>query len=164
MDSSPAPRRGPKRVRLLYARRVSLFTALVALPGFIITVTLLSLESWSLTAKATILFFELFAWWLLALALQEHATRPLQTLANVVAALREEDYSFRSAATTLAKVWRGRVACSWSARASNHQAKSSKNRIVALAVRLQDSNDSKVTVMMKPGKATRAVNRLTRRA
>ena len=96
MDSSPAPRRGPKRVRLLYARRVSLFTALVALPGFIITVTLLSLESWSLTAKATILFFELFAWWLLALALQEHATRPLQTLANVVAALREEDYSFRA--------------------------------------------------------------------
>ena len=96
MDSSPAPRRGPKRVRLLYARRVSLFTALVALPGFIISVILLSLESWSLAAKATLAFFELFAWWLLALALQEHATRPLQTLANVVAALREEDYSFRA--------------------------------------------------------------------
>ncbi len=30
------------------------------------------------------------------MALQEHATRPLQTLANVVAALREEDYSFRA--------------------------------------------------------------------
>jgi nitrogen fixation/metabolism regulation signal transduction histidine kinase len=44
----------------------------------------------------TILLFELFAWWLLAIALQEHATRPLQTLANVVSALREEDYSFRA--------------------------------------------------------------------
>jgi two-component system nitrogen regulation sensor histidine kinase NtrY len=96
MDSSPAPRRGPKRVRLLYARRVSLFTALVALPGFIITVILLWLQPWSLAAKATLVFFELFAWWLLAMALQEHATRPLQTLANVVAALREEDYSFRA--------------------------------------------------------------------
>jgi nitrogen fixation/metabolism regulation signal transduction histidine kinase len=96
MDSSPAPHRGPKRVRLLYARRVTLFTALVALPGFSVTLILLWLQPWSLTAKATILFFELFAWWLFALALQEHATRPLQTLANVVAALREEDYSFRA--------------------------------------------------------------------
>jgi two-component system nitrogen regulation sensor histidine kinase NtrY len=96
MDSSPAPRRGPKRVRLLYARRVSLFTALVALPGFVLTAILLWLEPWSLTGKATLLFFELFAWWLFAMALQDHATRPLQTLANVVAALREEDYSFRA--------------------------------------------------------------------
>jgi two-component system nitrogen regulation sensor histidine kinase NtrY len=96
MDSSPAPRRGPKRVRLLYARRVSLFTALVALPGFLITGILLWLEPWNLAAKATLVFFELFAWWLFAMALQEHATRPLQTLANVGAALREEDYSFRA--------------------------------------------------------------------
>src|SRR5882762_3718888 len=96
MDSSPGPRRGPKRVRLLYARRVSLFTALVALPGFLITAILLWLEPWGLAAKATLMFFELFAWWLFAMALQEHATRPLQTLANVVAALREEDYSFRA--------------------------------------------------------------------
>lgn len=96
MDSSPAPRRGPKRVRLLYARRVSLFTALVALPGFIMTIILLWLQPWSPTAKLTLVFFELFAWWMLAMALQEHVTRPLQTLANVVAALREEDYSFRA--------------------------------------------------------------------
>jgi two-component system, NtrC family, nitrogen regulation sensor histidine kinase NtrY len=96
MDSSPAPRRGPKRVRLLYARRVSLFTALVALPGFLMTAILLWLEPWSLATKGTLVFFELFAGWLFAMALQEHATRPLQTLANVVAALREEDYSFRA--------------------------------------------------------------------
>jgi nitrogen fixation/metabolism regulation signal transduction histidine kinase len=96
MDSSPGPRRGPKRVRLLYARRVSLFTALVALPGFLMTAILLWLEPWSLATKGTLVFFELFAWWLFAMALQEHATRPLQTLANVVAALREEDYSFRA--------------------------------------------------------------------
>ena len=42
------------------------------------------------------MFAELFVWWLLAMALQEQATRPLQTLANVIAALREEDYSFRA--------------------------------------------------------------------
>ncbi len=96
MGSSPAPRRGPKRVRLPYARRVSLFTALVALPGFLLTAILLWLQPWSLTTKLTLLFFEFFVWWILALALHEHVTRPLQTLANVVAALREEDYSFRA--------------------------------------------------------------------
>jgi nitrogen fixation/metabolism regulation signal transduction histidine kinase len=60
------------------------------------TAILLWLEPWSLATKGTLAFFELFAWWLFAMALQEHATRPLQTLANVVAALREEDYSFRA--------------------------------------------------------------------
>ncbi len=53
-------------------------------------------QPWSLQSKLGLLALELFAWWLLAMALQEHATRPLQTLANVIAALREEDYSFRA--------------------------------------------------------------------
>ena len=42
------------------------------------------------------MFTVLFLWWLLAMALQEQTTRPLQTLANVISALREEDYSFRA--------------------------------------------------------------------
>lgn len=103
MDSSSAgagdPRPGSpprKRVRLLYARRVSLFSFLVALPAFLVGGILLWIQPWSVEAKLTLLLFELFAWWMLALALQEHVTRPLQTLANVVAALREEDYSFRA--------------------------------------------------------------------
>ena len=80
-----------KRARLLYARRVGLFAALVALPGFILTVILLWLQPWGIEAKLTLFFLALFVWWMLALALQENATRPLQTLANVVAALREEE-------------------------------------------------------------------------
>src|SRR5882672_12730815 len=93
----PRPGNPPrKRVRLLYARRVSLFSFLVALPAFLVGGVLLWIQPWSVEAKLTLLLFELFAWWMLALALQEHVTRPLQTLANVVAALREEDYSFRA--------------------------------------------------------------------
>jgi nitrogen fixation/metabolism regulation signal transduction histidine kinase len=38
----------------------------------------------------------LFIWWIFAMALQEQTTRPLQTLANVIGSLREEDYSFRA--------------------------------------------------------------------
>jgi nitrogen fixation/metabolism regulation signal transduction histidine kinase len=57
---------------------------------------LIVLQPWSVESKCALLFAELSAWWLLALALQEQTSRPLQTLANVIAALREEDYSFRA--------------------------------------------------------------------
>jgi nitrogen fixation/metabolism regulation signal transduction histidine kinase len=54
------------------------------------------LQPWLLESKLSLICLELFVWWLLAMALQEQTTRPLQTLANVIAALREEDYSFRA--------------------------------------------------------------------
>jgi two-component system nitrogen regulation sensor histidine kinase NtrY len=86
----------PKRVRLLYERRVSLFALLVALPALLTSGIFVWLQAWTLESKLALLFAELFVWWLLAMALQEQTTRPLQTLANVISALREEDYSFRA--------------------------------------------------------------------
>jgi two-component system nitrogen regulation sensor histidine kinase NtrY len=80
----------------LYERRINLFSLLVALPGMIVGAILIWLQPWSGESKWALLLAELFAWWLLAMALQEQTTRPLQTLANVIAALREEDYSFRA--------------------------------------------------------------------
>ena len=85
-----------KRVRLLYERRVNLFSLFVAIPGLLVSGIFIWLQPWTLESKLALLFTELFVWWLLAMALQEQATRPLQTLANVIAALREEDYSFRA--------------------------------------------------------------------
>src|SRR3954469_5338955 len=100
MGSSPhgrlIGRSKPKKVRLLYARKVSIFSFLVALPGIIVSTIFIWQESWSVQSKFGLFALMLIAWGLLAMALQEHATRPLQTLANVVAALREEDYSFRA--------------------------------------------------------------------
>ncbi len=94
---NPGARKPPrKRVRLLYERRISLFSFLVALPGLVVSGTFIWLRPWSFESKAALFFFELFVWWLLAMALQEQTTHPLQTLANVIAALREEDYSFRA--------------------------------------------------------------------
>jgi len=93
----PGARKPPrKRVRLLYERRINLFALLVALPGMIVGGVFVALQPWSLESKCALLFAELFVWWLLAMALQEQTTRPLQTLSNVIAALREEDYSFRA--------------------------------------------------------------------
>jgi two-component system, NtrC family, nitrogen regulation sensor histidine kinase NtrY len=88
--------RPKKRTRLLYENRISLYSFLVALPGLIVSGVLVWLQSWSLGSRLTVIGAEIFVWWLFALALQEQTTRPLQTLANVIGSLREEDYSFRA--------------------------------------------------------------------
>jgi len=97
MGSSPAIRRpSKKRARLLYENRISLYAFLVALPGLLVSGIFVWLQPWTLGSRLSLIAVELFAWWLLALALQEQTTRPLQTLANVIGSLREEDYSFRA--------------------------------------------------------------------
>jgi two-component system, NtrC family, nitrogen regulation sensor histidine kinase NtrY len=94
---NPTLRKPPRtRVRLLYERRISLFSLFVALPGMLLSGVFIWLQAWSLESRFALTFVELFLWWLLAMALHEQTTRPLQTLANVIAALREEDYSFRA--------------------------------------------------------------------
>ncbi len=98
-SSSPAPRpssRPRKRARLSYEHRVNLYCFLVALPGLLVSTVLVWIQPWALESRLGLITLELFAWWLLALALQEQTTRPLQTLSNVIGALREEDYSFRA--------------------------------------------------------------------
>ena len=85
-----------RKHRLLYEHRISLYSFLVALPGLLLTGVLVWLQPWSLESRLSILGAELFVWWILALALQEQTTRPLQTLSNVISSLREEDYSFRA--------------------------------------------------------------------
>src|ERR1700682_3332342 len=96
-NPTPTFRKPPrKRVRLLYERRIGLFALFVALPGMLLSGVFIWIEPWSVESKFALTFVEVFVWWLLAMGLQEQTTRPLQTLANVVAALREEDYSFRA--------------------------------------------------------------------
>lgn len=92
----PKSSRPRKRSRLLYEHRVSLYSFLVALPGLLVGTVLVWMQPWSTESRLALVFVELFIWWLLASALQEQTTRPLQTLANVIASLREEDYSFRA--------------------------------------------------------------------
>src|SRR6202041_3517387 len=96
--SGQAKTRNPprKRVRLLYERRISLYAVFVALPGILVCGILIWQQPWMRESKLALSFAVLFAWWILALALHEQIIRPLQTLANVLAALREEDYSFRA--------------------------------------------------------------------
>lgn len=92
----PKPSGPRKRTRLLYENRISLYSFFVALPGLLVSAVLVWMQPWSVESRLALLAVELFAWWLLALALQEQTTRPLQTLANVIGSLREDDFSFRA--------------------------------------------------------------------
>src|SRR5215471_8152513 len=92
----PMSSRPKKRTRLLYERRISLYSFLVALPAMIVSGVLIWIQPWTTGSRVALIGAELFVWWLLALALQEQTIRPLQTLANVIGSLREEDYSFRA--------------------------------------------------------------------
>src|SRR6516164_4383396 len=85
-----------KTHRLIYERRMALFAVLAALPGVVLGTVLVWVQLWSRDVKIATTIFELLLWFLLTLALLEQIVRPLQTLANVVSALREEDYSFRA--------------------------------------------------------------------
>lgn len=97
MGSSSTPTSRPrKRSRLLYERRISLYSFLVALPGLLVAAVLVWKQPWTTESRVLLIVAVVAAWWLLAVVLQEQTIRPLQTLANVVGSLREEDYSFRA--------------------------------------------------------------------
>lgn len=94
--SAARTRKKVKRTRILYERRIAFFALLAALPGLIFGTVLIWIHNWSTDTKIAFTALELFLWFLLTLALLDQVVRPLQTLTNVVGALREEDYSFRA--------------------------------------------------------------------
>ncbi|HVP54980.1 MAG TPA: ATP-binding protein [Candidatus Eisenbacteria bacterium] len=85
-----------KRHRLLYERRIAIFAVLAALPGVAVALAFLWTHNWARDVKIMVTVFLFFVWFILTLTLLEQIVRPLQTLSNVVSALREEDYSFRA--------------------------------------------------------------------
>src|SRR5258708_15184763 len=91
---STATRR--KRQRAPFERRVTRLSILFVAPALLVSGILIWLQPWSLQSKLMILGAESFASLLIGSALHDHIVRPLQTLANVVGALGEEDYSFRA--------------------------------------------------------------------
>src|SRR5215470_9821220 len=100
MGSSPgrvtSTTRKRKPQRAPFERRVTRFSVLLVAPGVLISGILIWLQPWSGETKLILIAAELLACLLAGAALHEHIVRPLQTLANVVGALRDEDYSFRA--------------------------------------------------------------------
>jgi two-component system nitrogen regulation sensor histidine kinase NtrY len=85
-----------RRHRLTHERRVLLLALLAGLPGAAATLGLLyagdhdPATTWTLGALIVV------AWLGFAFAAQAAVVRPLQTLSNLLAALREEDFSFKA--------------------------------------------------------------------
>jgi two-component system, NtrC family, nitrogen regulation sensor histidine kinase NtrY len=82
--------------RQSFEARIIRFSVLLVGPGFLVSGILVSLQPWTLQSKLLLLGSEVFACFLIGAALLDHIIHPLQTLANVVGALRQEDYSFRA--------------------------------------------------------------------
>ena len=97
---TPVPRQrlslGPTRRRLKYELRIRLWLTALALPPILSTALLAYQQSRSpliaIAASAALVMI-----WAIACAyFFEQLIRPLQTLSNVVSALREDDFSFRA--------------------------------------------------------------------
>jgi len=97
--NSPRPRRiplGRSGRRLSFERRMRVWMTALALPAVVLGGFLLAKTGASLAMMlvAGVVFAVL--WLIAASAFTEQIIRPMQTLANVVAALREDDFSFRA--------------------------------------------------------------------
>jgi len=86
-----APRENPDHEKLVL--RLALFTGL---PGVIGTAVLLWRGGYSAKVQWTFDLLVAGSWLIAAFVLRERVVRPLQTLSNMLAALREGDYSIRA--------------------------------------------------------------------
>jgi two-component system nitrogen regulation sensor histidine kinase NtrY len=88
-----APRR---RRRFPHDRRIQLLALGAGLPALVLAAFLLSRSDLSPRTQWTLLVLVVLAWLVLASSAREAVTRPLQTLSNLLGAMREEDFSFRA--------------------------------------------------------------------
>src|SRR5204863_7950369 len=79
-----------------HERRVLQLALLAGLPGIVVSLVLLWRDNYGAKVQWTLGLVVLGSWLLTALVLRERVVRPLQTLSNMLAALREGDYSIRA--------------------------------------------------------------------
>ncbi len=82
--------------RLSFERRLRLWLYLLGLPMLVLCWLWMQQRSVEFLVQALVMFVAAVGWMFLISLLMEQIIRPMQTLANVVAALREADYSFRA--------------------------------------------------------------------
>ena len=90
------PKAAPKQRRLAHEQRVFYYALLAGLPALIVAGTLLLTGDFTPKVLWTLSLVMILFWLGFALALREHVVRPLQTMANLLTALREGDFSTRA--------------------------------------------------------------------
>jgi nitrogen fixation/metabolism regulation signal transduction histidine kinase len=83
------------RIKLSFDTRILLMTLLISLPGALVAELFLWLGDHSMELKWTVTLFIAVAWAIGSSMMHAQVVRPMQTLSNMVAAIREEDFSFR---------------------------------------------------------------------
>src|SRR5215211_8948809 len=78
-----------------FERRVTLLSLAAGLPAVALCAFLLWYDGYSAQVQWTIDLFLVLAWLGISLNLKQRIVRPLQTLSNILAAIREGDYSIR---------------------------------------------------------------------
>jgi nitrogen fixation/metabolism regulation signal transduction histidine kinase len=81
---------------LRHEHRILLLVVLAALPAAVVALAVLWSGDFTPKVQWTLTVAIALGWWGFALAAQERVQRPLQTLSNLLAALREGDYSIRA--------------------------------------------------------------------
>jgi two-component system nitrogen regulation sensor histidine kinase NtrY len=81
--------------RLTYERHIQLLALAAGLPGSLVALVLLWTGSYSSNAAWTLTVLILILWLGFAAALRQRVVFSLQTLSNLLAAMREEDFSLR---------------------------------------------------------------------
>jgi len=87
---------GGSRRRLSFERRIRIWLYALGAPALVLCWVLVWQHAVGAANQALILLVFAAVWAFAVSLLTEQIVRPLQTLANVVAALREDDYSFRA--------------------------------------------------------------------
>jgi nitrogen fixation/metabolism regulation signal transduction histidine kinase len=81
--------------RLKFERRVTLLALAAGFPGVALSAFLLWLDGYSSRVQWTVDLLLVCFWLSIAASLKNRVVRPLQTLSNILAAIREGDYSIR---------------------------------------------------------------------
>jgi PAS domain S-box-containing protein len=81
---------------MTHDRRLLLMTLAAGLPGVLAAFVLLALGGYSWSLRLSLGGVILFLWALVAFAARDRIVRPLQTISNLLAALREDDFSIRA--------------------------------------------------------------------
>jgi two-component system nitrogen regulation sensor histidine kinase NtrY len=84
------------RPALAFEDRVLLLALGIGLPGAALSLLFVFLDSHTAKLRWTVTLFVVFFWVWLSLKLRDKVVRPLQTLANLLSALREGDFSQRA--------------------------------------------------------------------
>src|SRR5205814_1019007 len=89
-----------RRAHLRFEGRVKLLALAAGLPGIAACALLLWLDGYSARVQWTVDLLLIFFWLAISASLMSRVVRPLQTLSNILAAIREGDYSIRGRRAT----------------------------------------------------------------